>query len=232
MPQSDNKLDAAIRELTQVGAGVTWVAETPVPLVVVTWADSWTAASFTDALFRMECLLPLASGGKAAWPCFRCVGLDRLPTILRSGCDVEPSNAVIFVGDSACKALEYGDRAAKVMLVFDAGQLRNCHREVPADHDAAELAELARDYPTRLVSEDGTHLWLSRLPEGSRRINTPYEVAYARWIPGDPFQALQAVVVLGHDARMLDHVRQDMAGCTDVTWRLTEPTLDEPPERP
>jgi hypothetical protein len=40
---------------------------------------------------------------------------------------------------------------------------------------------------------DGEKLYLSRLAENDPRLNTDYERAYARWIEGDPFEALRAV---------------------------------------
>lgn len=224
MPKPEDKLEAAIQELARVGVVTTRAATTPVPLLVLTGTGDWSKSKYESTLFTLACHLPQAAGGKATWPSFRCVNADRLPVILRTGCDVEPSNAVMFVDHSASKALEYGDRANKVMLLFDGTQLRNSHREVPADFDPVELAELARDYPTRLVSEDGTHLWLSRLPEGNLRVNTPYEVEYARWIPGDPWKALQGVIVLGQIAETINRVRLDIADCRDVPWRLTELT--------
>lgn len=224
MPKPADKLETAIQELAGLGVVATWAATTPVPLLVLTWEGDWSSSAFEGNLFALACFLPQASGGKMTWPSFRCVGRDRLPVILRTGCDVEPSNAVMFVDHSASKALEYGDRANKVMLLFDSEQLRNSHLEVSADLDPVELAELARVYPTRLVSEDGTHLWMSRLPEGNRRINTPYEVEYARWIPGDPWNALQGVIVLGQAAETVERVRLDIADCRDVPWRLAELT--------
>lgn len=224
MPGADDKLESTFRLLDGLGVGVAWLAYTPAPLLGLTWGGRWSDPRFGQAALYLGATLPKAFGRQVGWPNFRCVGLDRLPVVLRSGCDVEPSNAVMFMDHSPGKALEYGDRANKVMLLFNAEQLRNSHREVPADLDPTELAELARDHPSRLVSEDGTHLWLSRLPEGDRRINTPYEVEYARWIPGDPWKALQGVIVLGHEAQVIDRVRQDMADCRDVPWRMTKPT--------
>jgi hypothetical protein len=46
-----------------------------------------------------------------------------------------------------------------------------------------------------LESVDGDTLWFSRLAPDAPGITTPYQVEYARWIPGDPFEALCAVLV-------------------------------------
>jgi len=109
----------------------------------------------------------------------------------------------------------------KAMMLFDTDQLRLTWKEVPTDIDTNHLTELQRDYPTVLHSEDGTYLWLSRLPSGDRRINTPYETEYARWIPGDPWQALIGLVVLGsHHEPLLAHLSSLISGCSGVSWRL------------
>lgn len=196
MTGADNQFDAAVRPLADLGVGVTLVADQPTPLLVLSWEGRWSDPRLDHGLLLFGVRLTKAFGGRDCWPDFRCVSLGRLAVILRTGCDVEPPDAVIFVAGSPGKTLEYGDADSKVMLLLDPEKLRSSHREVPADLDPAELAELARDYPTRLELEDGVHLWLSRLPRGDRRIYSPYEVEYGRWISGDPWQALLGVVVL------------------------------------
>jgi hypothetical protein len=124
---------------------------------------------------------------------FRCVALTRLATIIRTGIDVEPSDMPIFVAMDPEKASEYGE----VMLALDIGYLERTYKEVSAETPQQELADLRSIYPTMLTSEDGESLWLSRFPQGHTSIQSPYEWQYARWIPGDPFKALQAVLVFG-----------------------------------
>lgn len=125
---------------------------------------------------------------------FRGVGLERLPTILATGVDVEPTTAPIFVSDFD-KAWEYGG-LPKVVMAFDGRHLERTYREVIiSDTPADEIARLMVDYPTRIESLDGERLWLTRFPEMDTRANSSSEVEFARWIPGDPFNALLAVFV-------------------------------------
>jgi len=56
-----------------------------------------------------------------------------------------------------------------------------------------------QDYPTRIESETGEHVWLTRFPESDARAASAYEGQYARWVPGDPLEALIAVFVLMPD---------------------------------
>jgi hypothetical protein len=222
MTGEDDKIGTTLQELVNLGAQVSWLAHQPVPLLALGWAGSHLDQAFEQAVFMLGVQLSDAFGRDVGWPSFRCVGLDRLPVLLRSGSDVEPSNSVIFVDRSASKALEYGGND-KLLLLYDPEQLRSSHCEVAADIDPAELAELSKNHPTQLTSKDGTHLWLSRLPEGDRRINSSYEIEYARWIPGDPWQALVGVVALGTDhAALVGLLNREISNCRDVNWRLTE----------
>lgn len=117
--------------------------------------------------------------------------MDRLHHILAHGCDVFPTNTVMFASEYADKCLEYGS----VVEIFDAAQIRSTWKEVPVSIDPDKLGELMKEYPTKLTSEDGTHYWLSRMPPDDRRISSPYEVEWARWIPGDAHRALAALLI-------------------------------------
>lgn len=124
---------------------------------------------------------------------FRGVSHDRLDCVLRSGIDVVPPDSTIYVDDFE-KAWEYGGWP-KVMLALDTERLSHTYRELRSDTPELELRALRQIYPTELKSADGEQLWLSRLSEDDPRISTEYEIAYARWIPGDPMQALRAVLI-------------------------------------
>ena len=125
---------------------------------------------------------------------FRSVGLDRLPTILATGVDVEPTTAPIFVSDFD-KAWEYGGWP-KVAMAFDGMHLERTYREVIISDTAAdEINRLMVDYPTRIEDLAGERLWLTRFSETDTRATSAYEREFARWIPGDPFGALLAVFV-------------------------------------
>jgi hypothetical protein len=125
---------------------------------------------------------------------YRGVGLDRLQTILTTGVDVEPTTATIFVAEFE-KAWEYGGWP-KVVMAFDGKQLERTYRDIIiSDTNADEIARLMVDYPTRIEDASGERLWLTRLEAIDSRAGTPYEYGFARWIPGDPFDALLAVFV-------------------------------------
>jgi hypothetical protein len=143
---------------------------------------------------------------------FRGVSIDRLPSTITTGIDVEPSTAPIFVADLD-KALEYGGWP-KLVLALNHACLDRTYREIGATASADEIESLRHTFPTMLTSTDGTHLWLSRFPEDSPYLQSFYESYYARWIPGDAKEALIAVFIFvhaelgGHDAvsRTLDDV--------------------------
>ena len=127
----------------------------------------------------------------------RGVGLDRLPLVLASGIDVQPADAVVYV-DELDKALEYGGEE-KLILILDPNNLASTWEEVDASLDPKRLSDLRSRYQTELRSEDGRTVWFSRLPRSDRRVSSDYEVAYARWIPGDPQEALLGLLLVGPD---------------------------------
>jgi hypothetical protein len=148
----------------------------------------------------------------------RSVSIERLPTILSSGIDVVPTNAPFYV-DSLSKALEYGG-PRKVLLLLSPLKIDHTFREVGADMNVAQLEELKKTFPTVRPSADGTSLWLSRLPETDRRVASSYESQYARWIPGNPFECLQAIVALGvEDHDVISFSRSVIELCTAVRWQ-------------
>jgi hypothetical protein len=129
---------------------------------------------------------------------FRGVELDRLPTVLAAGVDVEPTTAPIFVSDFE-KAWEYGG-LPKAVMAFDGKLLEPTYREViVAETTDDEIVKLMADYPTRIEVASGERLHLSRFPETDPRAASRYEMEYARWIPGDPFEALVAVFLFLSD---------------------------------
>lgn len=119
----------------------------------------------------------------------------RLPFILSTGCDVEPSNSPLFAG-SLDKALEYGSQENQIIQVFHYEALEISWRERPATLPAEERAEIEKDYPTVIPSIDGSSLWFTRLSPDDKRAATPYEREYGRWIPGNPAEALSALIMI------------------------------------
>ena len=152
---------------------------------------------------------------------WRAVTFDRLHTVLASGVDVEPSDAPIYVGDIG-KALEYGGaikwgaREPSVLLGFGSEGLDRTFREVRSDTDQAELDKLRERYPNVTPSADGEMLLLSRIADRP----FAYEFHYGSWIPGDPFEALRIVLVLGMEDRAIGRATRDaVAACSVVAWR-------------
>jgi hypothetical protein len=127
---------------------------------------------------------------------------------------------VLWVDRSTGKTLEYGDEM-KVLMIFHGERLMPTHREIPANTPPGELEELRRTYPTAIPSVDGQMLWLTRLPFEDKRATTPYEIEYARWIPGDPWEALLAVLVLGRDhKRVCEQVQSAIQSCGQRQWHM------------
>lgn len=150
---------------------------------------------------------------------YRCADLSRLPIVLATAIDVEPTNAVIYADMSDDKALEYGGEDSKVMLILRDEHLDRTYREVPSDTPEAELAQLRGTFPTELRSEDGKSIWFSRLKETDPKVASPYEHTYAAWIPGDPWQCLFSIIVFGVDfERTRELVKEHMKGSRSVAW--------------
>jgi hypothetical protein len=80
-------------------------------------------------------------------------------------------------------------------MALDGERLDRPYREIPSDTRAEEVARLMPDYPNRIPSLSGERIWLTRLPAADTRAATACEVGYARWIPGNPFDAQRAVFV-------------------------------------
>jgi hypothetical protein len=177
------------------GMTCTLVATSPRPLVVVGWQGAWLDHEFDTAIMLLVTDLAELITGSGTCPCVRCVELERLETVLKSGCDVSPTDAVIWTDKFPSKSLEYGGDT-KVMLILDMRKTKASYEEVAADIEPHQLEVLKADYPTAVISRDGTRIWLSRLPDQDRRVGSAYEIEHARWIPGDPFEALIGVLVL------------------------------------
>jgi hypothetical protein len=124
---------------------------------------------------------------------FRGISVDRLNFVVSNGIDVEPTEGVIFANDLN-KAWEYGGWP-KLLLALDTFRLQRTFKQVSSDISPDELEEIRRSYPTVVKSHDGTKLWLTRFKAGDPRIGTPYEIAHACWIEGNPFEALQAIML-------------------------------------
>lgn len=133
---------------------------------------------------------------------YRAVSVDRLDTVLETGIDVVPADAPIYC-ESLQKAMEYG-HWPKVVTAYHPHGLDRTFREVAADTQESELLALLEIFPTMERSKDGSMLWLSRLTEDDRRRCSGYEIAYARWIPGDPWESLRLILLVAQRQADLD----------------------------
>jgi hypothetical protein len=162
----------------------------PVPV----WVTAVDAKTYRRKPPITHCNLILSFEVLRRYVEFRAVGLDRLPAILTTGVDVEPTTAPIFVAEFD-KACEYGDWP-KVVMAFDGMRLQRTYREIViSDTTAEEITQLMVDYPTRIDDSASECLWLTRFPQTDPRATSAYEREFARWIPGNPFDALLTVFV-------------------------------------
>lgn len=213
-----NALGRELDALRETGAQHELVASTPKPILLIEWNGRWQEREFESAIMFLTFALSELVAGRKAHSVVRCVESERLPLILQQGCDVQPTDSVLWTDKFPSKALEYGGDE-KVMMVFDIRRTEPSYQEVPADTDQKALDELRKAYPTVERSIDGSMLWLSRLPEHDKRVTTPYEVEHGRWIPDDPFEALMGLLVLGRDMKKLAaSVKSRIAVCQQPVW--------------
>ena len=201
-------LDAAIEEFTaevRASGGVIECTRADGLLVFLVVTPENIKSTLASPLLIFGFRLAKASEQPDSYALFRAVKISRLQQVITSGCDVTPSDSVLFANMSPEKSLEYGE-FPKVVQVFNGKHLERSWRTVPASVSEDELHQLLQTYKTKLVAQDESHLWLSRLPPGHTAVGTPYEQEHAYWIPGDPFLALMAVVVIARDLTELSRV--------------------------
>ena len=210
-------ISRAIARFQAIDIQVDVVASRPRPLIVASFGEELDV----DAL-GMACLELGVAIGVTHW---RCVTLDRLPIVLASGVDVEPPDSPIYATPHVDKAFEYGGaikwgaQEPTVLLGYDHQALDRTFRKVPSDIAPAELDKLKTTFPNVSPSTDGEMLLLSRIASGP----PAYEFNYGYWIPGEPFDALRTVVVLGRrDSGIGSATRDAVSACSAVTWRSTE----------
>ena len=207
--------------LSRAGARITHVAHEPRPLLVVGWTGEWHDDELRRGLDRLVEGLARLVGGAEVEAHVRSTVLARLPDVLATGVDVVPADSVMAVVPTAGQALDFRHGDERLLLVYDGRTLYPAWKEIPADMDERRLAALERSYPTRLRSQDGSRLWLSRLAPDDPRLTTQVEVEHARWIQGSPWEALLGVVVLGQDHDdVLGEAREAAAECQRVSWGL------------
>ena len=211
-----------LKRIEDQGAEARCLALSPRPLIAIETKQSEIDVIMGDAEFLAytfaDLLLDIADRVQRRrdhYPClFRCVSFERLPVILATGCDVEPSDSVLHAADFGYKAPEYGGDD-KVMLLFDGWALDKCVQHVPRDIAPDELERLQRLYPYEEESHTEMRT-LRRVP-----LNQSLNNFYSMWIPGDPWEALLAVFVVGRSnssilAASVKHIQECMA----VRWTL------------
>jgi len=203
------------------GARVGFVAHGPRPLLVLGWESDWFDEDLHRGLDRLAAGMGRLVGGREAEVQLRCSRLCDLPRVLAHAVDVDPPDAVMAVVPSAEQALDFRLGEERLLVLYDGRSLYPAWKEVDATMDERRLAALERSYPTRLRSDDGKRLWLSRLERDDPRLTTQVEVEHARWIQGNPWEALLAVIVLGRDQDdLLGAAREAVADCESVRWAL------------
>ncbi|MDR7252259.1 hypothetical protein J2X46_001235 [Nocardioides sp. BE266] len=175
--------------------------DVPVPI----WAAEVTPDDRPDEVDDLTMSLMMANRGVT----YRGVNLDRLPVILEHGVDVEPTDAIIYCGPLE-KAYEYG-RLPKVVMVYRTADERGdviVQPAVTTIHDITSPADAAsrrRSHPHEMQRAEGSPIVLCRVAPESEA-HYAYYRAYGRFIPGDPWDALIAILVFG-DAEALSAAR-------------------------
>jgi hypothetical protein len=152
---------------------------------------------------------------------YRGVTLERLPVVLRSGCDVEPSDRPFVSEERIAKALEYGGRE-QLILVYDPRRLTPAWVILDADCPATKRADLEKVYPT-VVWENGESTKLSRLSPKEYHGGIGYD-DYAQWIPADPFEALLMIIAIARpEYPLMSEVRRMVSECRKPEWTVGPP---------
>lgn len=181
------------------GAKVVRPADLGIPVIIIPSDEPWRPWGGGPESWDHHIQLAQVIDEALVWANLECflelrgTTLEALPQVLRTGADVHPADAVIWVADDPQKCLEYG----QLLLVYQKMLLDRTFREIDAVTPKEDVEELRRTFPTVLTSQEGSRLWLSRLPESDRRVGMSYESDYARWIPGDARTALRAIVAIG-----------------------------------
>ena len=159
----------------------------PVVYIRAAW-EHFSSYSFDKTLEMICPMVPF-------YDAYRCVAysLPKLAYIFTAGIDVEPTNETIYVAEGADKSNEYGGNP-RIMMWLDRHFLQRTSQILPTTATEEERSALLADYPFCDRDENGRYHF-SRIEDERRRFS-PYEEAYARWIPGDARKALKALFIL------------------------------------
>lgn len=118
------------------------------------------------------------------------LGADVLVRVLLTGIDVPRNNC--FYSSDIVKAAEYGG-FPKLVLLLDMKKFDRTFRRLPKTASDEEVAAVRQVFPYE--RDTGDKRYFSRLEDESHRFSS-YEVNYARWIPGDPREALKGLLII------------------------------------
>lgn len=154
---------------------------------------------------------------------FRGTSLDRLPTILTTGVDVTPTDAIIYCAELE-KAYEYG-KGTRVIAAYrwgkpgpDGTKVRVMGRAIVHvfdDTSPETRAEYEISHPYVLPTQPGAPQSRCRVePETAARRG--YLGPYGKYLTGDPFDALVAILIYGSPEGLAD-ARAVLAEHPDVS---------------
>ena len=118
-------------------------------------------------------------------------GVDgsKLKSVLANGIDVNPTSAPIYA-ENILKAEEYGDSSNQLILLYKKEKLSPTWVQVSVNSSESELAEIQKNYPTKILLEGSDKYWFSRRKANEPQVASGYEELYSYWCPGNPWDAL------------------------------------------
>jgi|SRR5689334_15979013 hypothetical protein len=157
------------------------------PILIVGAASNLRkeAAKLAESWFFKNGIIPCQCRG---------VNLDRLPDILRNGCDVYPTNSPMFMAADFGKAIEYGGDS-QVIQIFDVKKTKRTWIEIDSNEDPAVIENLKETYTSWESSVNGNRIWFSMFPIDHPARTKAYEADYGWFIPGDAKEALIGLAI-------------------------------------
>lgn len=197
------------------------VATRPVPVFIVAGPRKQL---HSDELDSAELVRALAEDfGEESL--FRCVDLEWLGDVLTNGAGPAPDDTLMWCDSWPSALPEFGDSLG-VVLAYRQSSLARSWLQLPSSTRLADVDVLRSIYPNVATLEDGS-FWLSRLPSTDSRWGPEAdESEQGYWIPGEPFDALQAVFLVGGEMDVLRaYAARAFATCLTRTWTLNDDDL-------
>jgi hypothetical protein len=134
-----------------------------------------------------------------------------MAAVLSQGIDVSPTAAPTYIANGYDKAAEYGS----ILMLFPWHVLRKTSCWIDEEKAESVSPETVAEYPHRIAAPGGC--WLTR--RNPEHFHAGYDVSYGYYVPGDPFQALTAVIVLGPSLEVrVQEVRSAIAEWAPSIW--------------